>query len=128
MIDQEKWIASQAIMKALIEKSPSIAGVSFAEDFKRIMAIMEDYATLSEEDEFINTEIGIPKQFWNQDPKAQTSWLTEWGKPLPIVNKVGRKEWFVHCKRKDMAKLKKEFDQREENFQSMVNKHEEVKI
>jgi hypothetical protein len=125
MIDQEKWIASQSVMKELIAKAPENGFEHWVgEKFKFCLSIMEEYATLSPNDEWVNTEISIGKEFWNQTPQVQAQWLTEWGKPMPVINKVGRKEWYVHAQRINLEKIKKEFDKREDNFQSMIKKQE----
>lgn len=126
MLDEQKFIGAQAIMKSLIEsKAIKVPETSLSIVFSEIMKIIEDYATIPEGEEFVNTEIPIPKEFWNQTPQTQTQWLTEWGKPMPVVNKVGRKEWFVHTKRVNLAKVKKVFEDRENNFADMVKKHED---
>ena len=104
-LDEQKWIAAQAIMKAIIEKK-EIVIESIPIGFKAIMKIMEDYATIPEDEEWINTEIPITKDYWNLTPQNQVKMITEYGKPMPIVNKVGRKEWYVHVQRKSMEKFK----------------------
>lgn len=122
MLDQEKWIGAQSIMKSLLENVPYERWpIDLLPNFKIALQEMEKYATIPEGEEWMNTNIEIPKQFWNQSQQAQTSWLTEWGKPMPVVNKVGRKEWYVHCKKADLSKLQKVFDERENEFQDMQN-------
>lgn len=110
MLDEQRWIAAQAIMKAIIEK-PETKVENISLGFKSIMKIMEDYATVPEDEEWINTEIPITRDYWNLTPQNQVKMVTEFGKPMPIVNKVGRKEWYIHVQRKNMKKFKTVIDE-----------------
>lgn len=120
-LDQEKWIGAQAIMKSLIEKILPVENLLDKDIlegfFKRCMKIMEDYATIPEGEEFINTGIEIPKQYWNlPNNLVKQDWATEWGKPM----KVEGKGWYLFCRGKDLPKLKQVFDGREDSFQEML--------
>ena len=115
MLDQEKWIGAQAIMKELIAKTGVTKALS--SDFRDCMRIMEEYATMEAGEEFVNTGIEIPKQFWNlPNNTAKSEWLTEWGK----TQKVEGKGWYVFAKEKNLPKLKKIFDERDDSFNSMI--------
>lgn len=125
MLDNEKWIGAQAIMKELIgvwRKADTLDPEAWLKDnFTFCMKIMEDYATLPEGEEFINTGIEIPKQFWNlPNQTAKDDFLTEWGR----TRKVEGKGWYVFCKGKDLPKLKSVFDGRVTDFDEMVKARE----
>ncbi len=139
MRDEQLFIACQAVIKELIKSATSQqAGIgsnawknTIDVGFEYCMDLIEKRAVLPEDEEWLNTQIPITKEFWNQTPQIQTQWLTEWGKPMPVVNKVGRKEWFVWVQKKNEQKLKAVFDKREDEFSDMVKvqekKKEEVK-
>lgn len=126
MLDEQKWIGAQAIMKSLIESGGSKKENinNLPETFKFCMDIIENYSILPEGDELINTGIEIPKQFWNLPTNAAKSeWLTEWGR----TQKVEGKGWYVFCKRADLPKLKSVFDKRESEFEDMLNVQSKTK-
>lgn len=123
MLDVDKWIASQSLMKELIahvphsEKWESV----IKEKFRICTNIMEEYATVPAGEEFINTGIEIPKQFWNlPNNDAKIDWTTEWGRP----QKVEGRGWYLFARGKDLQKVKQAFEKREDSFQDMVQKQE----
>ena len=114
MIDQDKFIAAQAVMKMLVA---DLEGDKLKARFDFAMRVIEEYATVPEGEEFINTGIEIPKQFWNfPNMTVRQEWLTEWGR----TQKIEGKGWYVFVKEKNLPKLKKIFDERDDSFNQMI--------
>jgi len=102
MLDEQRWIASQAIMKAIIEK-PETKVENIALGFKSIMKIMEDYSTVNPQEEYINTGVRVPKAYWD---------ATTWEAKCKIIMEGNRpqkteKGWYVFSQQKYIDKFKK---------------------
>lgn len=122
MFDEQLAIICQTVSKALIPLS--LAEKEATEAFNFWVGLIEAKATFNADDEWINANIDIPKQFWNLPTnEAKNQWLTEWGR----TQKVEGRGWYVFVQRKNLTKLKKIFDEREDSFQEMVEKQKEVK-
>lgn len=109
-IDNDKFIASQAIMKSLIESMPSTPDALFEKAlkarFQYCIKIMEEYATINPDDEFINTGVRVPKSYW--DTRKQEI-IGDGNRP----QKVEDQGWFIFSRRKDVFEFKKMMDERE---------------
>ncbi len=117
MLDQEKWIASQSIMKELVAKMPMLTYANTKEfletHFEMCTKIMEDYATLSAEDEYINTGVRVPKDYWDLPTyEAKEKRIGEGNRVQKVMDESGAsKGWFVFSKKKDIEKFKKQFEE-----------------
>jgi hypothetical protein len=118
MLDEQMAIICQTVSKALIPFMNEVTGEEAEKHFDFWVNLIEKRATLPEIDEWVNTGTPITKEFWNLTPQNQTKWITEWGRPMPVISKVGRKEWFIHVQRKNMDKFKKVFA----DFEASLNK------
>lgn len=109
-LDNDKFIASQAIMKSLIESLPATPDSLFEkavkDRFRICTKIMEEYATINPDDEYINTGVRVPKMYWdNRDQKI----IGEGNRP----QKVDDQGWFIFSKRKDVFAFKEMMDKRD---------------
>lgn len=103
MIDHEKFIAAQAILKSLIESLPNIEDDNLfygriRARFQHATKIAEEYATVDEGDEYINTGVRVPKAYWDTRDASLLNGN--------IPRKVEEKGWFIFARRKDIAKFK----------------------
>lgn len=110
-LDNDKFIAAQALLKSLIESMPNIADAVFdkaiKERFSFCIKIAETYATINPDDEFINTGVRVPKVYW--DSRKQ-SIIGEGNRP----QKVDDGGWFIFSRKKDVFEFKKMMDERGE--------------
>lgn len=112
MRDEQLFIGCQALAKELIQLK--LQPDEAEKQFNFWMDLIEKRATLPEDEEWVNMEIPITREYWNLTPQNQTKWITEWGRPMPVINKIGKKEWYLFVQRKNMAKFKEtmsEFNQ-----------------
>lgn len=109
-LDNDKFIASQAIMKSLIESMPNTPDALFEKALKArfdfCIKIMEEYATINPDDEFINTGVRVPKAYW--DTRKQEI-IGEGNRP----QKVDDQGWFIFSRRKDVFAFKELMDKRD---------------
>ena len=113
-LDIDRWVGAQAIMKCLLDNIPYKEWQDLIYPaFSACMKNMEDYATVGEEDEWVNTGVSIPQVYWNGNNETKKAWLTEWGK----TQKDDQGFWYVFCQRKNLDKYKKEIVRKEAEFQ-----------
>lgn len=109
-IDNDKFIAAQAVVKSLIESMPNTPDGLFEKALKSrfnyCIKMMEEYATVNPDDEFINTGVRVPKAYW--DTRLQEI-IGNGNRP----QKVGDQGWFIFSRRKDVFEFKKMMDERE---------------
>lgn len=110
-IDQEKWIGAQAVVKSIIESLPQIEdnnkfyGILRAR-FDHAIKIMEEYATINPDDEWINTGVRVPKAYWDT---RNEELIMEGNRPMKT-----EKGWFIHTQKKRIQEFKKFIDGHEE--------------
>jgi hypothetical protein len=115
MLDEQKWIGAQAIVKSLLENVPYEKWGMLDKHFGECIRIMEKYSMLDPEEELLNTGIRIPKAYWDaQTPESKEQIIGKGNVPRKVLDKEGKSlGWFIHCKKKDVDEFKKMMDDRE---------------
>lgn len=111
MIDEQKFIGAQALLKSIIEKlempeQEKWAGTLRAR-FLAAIKIAEDYATIDPGEEWINTGVRVPKAYWDT---RNEELIGEGNRPFKDPNGKG---WFVSTQKKKIFEFKKMMDERE---------------
>lgn len=110
MLDKEKLVAAEAILKSLIESLPNVTdnNVFFGlirSRFQHCIRIAEDYAAIPPEEEYINTGVRVPKAYWDT---RDESLIMKGNRPQKTET-----GWFIFTKKKDIFDFKKMIEEKE---------------
>ncbi len=109
MLDNDKFIAAQALLKSIIEKMDESyddrwQGILRVR-FQRAIKIAEDYATVLADEEWINTGVRVPKAYWDN---RDQSIIGENNRPQKT-----EKGWMIFTQKKNIFEFKKIMEERE---------------
>lgn len=77
MLDNDRFIAAQALLKSIIEKLDEHSDDKWQGilrlRFNHAIKIAEDYAKVNPDEEYINTGVRVPQAYWDARKKDRKS-------------------------------------------------------